>query len=67
MSRAHAIPRRNRRIAIAVVGLLGAGALTWFLTTFAGADTGDQSTAGARTVVCPVPEIGAVPAAARAE
>ncbi len=63
MSRAHGVSRRRRRIAYTIVGLVGAGAVTWTMTLAALASGSVES----QEIVCPTPQIGAVPAAARAE
>jgi hypothetical protein len=64
MSPAHTQPRRKKRVAIVVAGLVAAGGVAWATTAFAA--TGN-TTAAAQQIVCPTPQIGAVPAAAQAE
>jgi hypothetical protein len=62
MSPAHSQPKRRKRVAILVAGLVTAGGVAWAATAFA-ATPG----AAAQTIVCPTPQIGAVPAQAQAE
>jgi hypothetical protein len=63
LSPAHTQPKRRKHVAILVAGLVTAGGVAW--TASAMAATGN--TAAAQTIVCPTPQIGAVPAAAQAE
>jgi endonuclease/exonuclease/phosphatase (EEP) superfamily protein YafD len=63
MSPAHSQPKRNKRVAILVAGLVAAGGVAWAASAMAA--TGN--TAAAQTIVCPTPQIGDVPAAAQAE
>jgi hypothetical protein len=63
VSPAHAQPKRRKRVAILVAGLVTAGGVVW--ATSALAATGNP--AAAQTIVCPAPQVGVVPAAARAE
>jgi F0F1-type ATP synthase membrane subunit b/b' len=63
MSPAHSQPKRRKRVAIVVAGLVAAGGVAWAATAFAA--TGN--TAAAQTIVCPTPQIGNVPAQAQAE
>lgn len=63
MSPAHSQPKRRKRVAILVAGLVAAGGVAWAATAFAA--TGNTAAAG--TIVCPTPQIGAVPAQAKAE
>jgi hypothetical protein len=64
MSPAHSQPKRRKRVAILVAGLVAAGGVAWAASAFAA--TGN-TTAAAQSIVCPTPQIGAVPAAAQAE
>jgi F0F1-type ATP synthase membrane subunit b/b' len=64
MSPAHSQPKRRKRVAILVAGLVTAGGVAWAASAFAA--TGN-TTAAAQSIVCPTPQIGAVPAAAQAE
>jgi F0F1-type ATP synthase membrane subunit b/b' len=61
MSPAHSQPKRRKRVAILVAGLVTAGGVAWAATAFA------ATPAAAQTIVCPTPQIGAVPAQAKAE
>jgi F0F1-type ATP synthase membrane subunit b/b' len=63
MSPAHSQPKRRKRVAFLVAGLVTAGGVAWAASAFAA--TGN--TAAAQTIVCPTPQIGAVPAQAQAE
>jgi flagellar motility protein MotE (MotC chaperone) len=61
MSPAHTQPRRTKRIALLVAGLITAGGVAWATTALAATDD------VAATIVCPTPSLGEVPAAAQAE
>jgi F0F1-type ATP synthase membrane subunit b/b' len=63
MSPAHSQPKRRKRVAILVAGLVAAGGVAWAASAFAA--TGNTAAAG--QIVCPTPQIGAVPAQAQAE
>jgi flagellar motility protein MotE (MotC chaperone) len=63
LSPAHTQPKRRKHVAILVAGLVTAGGVAWAASAMAA--TGN--TAAAQTIVCPTPQIGAVPAAAQAE
>jgi F0F1-type ATP synthase membrane subunit b/b' len=63
MSPSHSQPKRRKRVAIVVAGLVAAGGVAWAASAFAA--TGN--TAAAQTIVCPTPQIGNVPAQAQAE
>jgi hypothetical protein len=64
MSPAHTQPKRKKRVAILVAGLIAAGGVAWATSAFAATN---KTTANAQQIVCPTPQIGAVPAAAQAE
>lgn len=63
MSPAHTQPKRRKRAAIIAAGLVTAGGVAWAATAFAATD----GAAAAGQIVCPTPNIGAVPAAAQDE
>jgi F0F1-type ATP synthase membrane subunit b/b' len=63
MSPSHSQPKRRKRVAIVVAGLVAAGGVAWAASAFAA--TGN--TAATQTIVCPTPQIGSVPAQAQAE
>jgi hypothetical protein len=65
MSPAHSSQKRTKRVAILVAGLVTAGGVAWATTAFAATD--DAAPPAQRTIVCPTPEIGEVPASAQAE
>jgi hypothetical protein len=65
MSPAHTQPKRRKRVAILVAGLVTVGGVAWAATAFAA--TGNNTNAAAQQIVCPTPQIGAVPAQAQAE
>lgn len=62
MSPAHTQPKRRKRVAIIVAGLVAAGGVAWAASAFAA--TGAEA---AGQIACPTPVIGTVPAAAQAE
>ncbi|HEX6354601.1 hypothetical protein [Actinophytocola sp.] len=64
MSPAHTQPKRKKRVAILVAGLVTAGGVAWATSAFAATN---NTAATAQQIVCPTPQIGAVPAAAQAE
>jgi len=64
MSPAHTQPKRKKRVAILVAGLVTAGGVAWAASAMAA--TGNTA-AASQAIVCPTPVIGAVPAAAQAE
>jgi len=64
MSPAHSQPKRKKRVAILIAGLITAGGVAWAASAMAA--TGNTA-AATQTIVCPTPQVGAVPAAAQAE